>query len=137
MMVSLLVSMQFSKWLVFYVLVISLIRGIIFPDFRYDMVSIVLIQVVYPVTLFAPMIMRLHGKHFWSYYFLCLGGIAIAALVALFRYYLEAGKENMTEQISVTILSLSFFAQVGFISLLVILLFMSRNNRYQSKNKNE
>jgi hypothetical protein len=123
-MVSLLDSIQFSKQLVLYVLVISLVRGIVFPDFRYDMVSIVLIQVVYPVALFAPMIMRLHGEHFWGYYFLCLGGIVIAALVALFRYYLEAGKENVTEQVSVAILSLSFVAQVGLLSALVILLFM-------------
>lgn len=123
-MVSLLDSMQFSKQLVLYVLVISLVRGIVFPDFRYDMVSIVLIQVVYPVALFAPMIMRLHDEHFWGYYFLCLGGIVIAVLVALFRYYLEAGKENVTEQVSVAILSLSFVAQIGLLSALVVLLFM-------------
>lgn len=124
-MVMLLDGVQFSKQLVLYVLVVSLVRGIVFPDFRYDMVSIVLIQVVYPIALFAPMIMRLHGEHFWSYYFLCLGGIVIAALVALFRYYLEAGKENVTEQVSVAILSLSFVAQVGLLSALVILLFMT------------
>ncbi|MCW9058758.1 MAG: hypothetical protein OQL11_07805 [Gammaproteobacteria bacterium] len=121
-MVTLLDNVQFSKQLVLYVLMVSLVRGIAFPDFRYDMVSIVLIQVIYPVALFAPMIMRLHGEHFWSYYFLCLGGIVIAALVGLLRYYLEAGKENVTEQVSVAIFSLSFVAQIGLLSALVILL---------------
>ncbi len=123
-MVSLLDNIQFGKQLVPYVLVISLVRGIVFPDFRHDTVSIVLIQVVYPVALFAPMIMRLHGKHFWGYYFLCLGGMVIAALVALSRYYLEAGKENVTDPVGVAILSWSFVAQVGLLSALVILLFM-------------
>lgn len=123
-MISLLNNAQFGKQLVLYVLVISLLRGVVFPDFRHDMLSIVLIQLVYPVALFAPMIMRLHGEHFWSYYFLCLGGIVAAAMVALLRYYLEAGKENVAEQVSVAILSLSFVAQVGFISVLVILLYL-------------
>lgn len=123
-MVSLLDNFQFSKQLILYVFVLSLARGIFFPDFRHDMVSIAFIQVIYPVALFVPMMMRLHGEHFWGYYILCLGGIVIAALVALLRYYFEAGRENVTEQVSVAILSLSFAAQIGLFSALVILLFM-------------
>lgn len=124
-MVALLDSFPFSRQLVLYVLVISLARGIFLPDFRHDMVSIVLIQVIYPVALFAPMIMRLHGGHYWSYYFLCIGGVVLAALLALLRYYFEAGKENVTDQVSVAVMSLSFAAQIGLYSALVILLFMA------------
>jgi len=123
-MVALLDSVPFSKQLVIYVLLISLARGIFVPDFRYDMISIALIQVIYPVALFAPMIMRLHGEHFWGYYFLCTGGIVLAALLALLRYYFEAGKENVTDQVSVAIMSLSFAAQISLYSALVILFFI-------------
>jgi len=68
--------------------------------------------------------MRLHVDNYWSYYFLCIGGIVVAALLALLRYYFEAGKENVTDQVSVAILTLSFVAQIGLYSALVILLFM-------------
>ena len=122
---TLLDSFPFSRQLILYVLAISLARGIFLPDFRYDMVSIILIQVIYPVALFAPMIMKLHGENFWSYYFLCIGGIVLAALLALLRYYFEAGKENVTDQVSVAVMSLSFAAQIGLYSVLVILLFFT------------
>jgi len=123
-MVALLDSFPFSRQLVLYVLVVSLVRGIFLPDFRYDMVSIILIQVVYPIALFAPMIMRLQGEHYWGYYFFCIGGIVLASLLALLRYYFEAGKENVTDQVSVAVMSLSFAAQIGLYTALVILLFI-------------
>ncbi len=123
-MIALLDSFPLSRQLVLYVLVISLARGIFLPDFRYDMVSIVLIQVIYPIALFVPMIMKLHGENYWSYYFLCIGGIVLAALLALLRYYFEAGKENLMDGVSVPISILSFAAQIGLYSVLVILLFL-------------
>lgn len=124
-MVTLLDSFPFSRQLVLYVLVISLARGIFLPDFRYGMVSIILIQAIYPVVLFAPMIMKLHGENYWSYYFLCIGGIVLAVLLALLRYYFEAGKENLMDGLSVPIFTLSFAAQIGLYSALVILLFLA------------
>ncbi len=124
-MVALLDSFSFGRQLVLYVLVISLARGIFLPDFRYGMISIILIQAIYPVALFAPMIMKLHGENYWSYYFLCIGGIVVAELVALLRYYFEAGKENVIDQVSVAVSTLSFVSQVGLLSALVVLLFMA------------
>lgn len=123
-MVAFLDSFPFSRQLVLYVLAISLARGIFLPDFRYDMVSIVLIQVIYPIALFAPLVMKLQGEHYWSYYFLCIGGIVVAELVALLRYYFDAGIENLMDGVSIPISMLSFFAQIGLYSVLVVLLFL-------------
>lgn len=123
-MITLLNSLSTSRYLVIYVLVISLVRGIVLPDFRYDTVSIFLIQVVYPIALFAPMVMAPLRDKYWRYYFLCVGGIVFATLLALFTYYLEAGKENVTDQVSVAIFVISFIAQIVFYSTLAVVLFL-------------
>lgn len=121
-MTALLDNLAFGKYLIFYVLLISLGRGIFFPDFRYDVISIVIIQVIYPIALFAPMTTNLHAGNTWGYYILGLGGIALAALLAWARYYFEAGKENVTDQVSMAVMFSSIAAQIGLYSALVILL---------------
>lgn len=131
-MITLLDSPPLNRLLVLYVLVISLARGIFLPDFRYDMISIVLIQIIYPVALFAPMIIKIHGNNYWSYYFLCIGGIVFATLLALIIYYVEAGKDNLGDQVSVAVMSLSFAAQIGLYSVLVILLFLANKTKLLS-----
>ena len=99
-------------WLVLYVLVVSLSRGIFLYSFEHTIISIVLIQVIFPVVLLAPMIRifpivlvapivrRMHGESYLSYYFLCIGGIIVAQLISMLRYFFEAGEENFTDPIS-------------------------------------
>jgi len=128
-MVALLDSFPFSRQLVLYVLVISLARGIFLPDFRYDMVSVILIQAIYPVALFAPMIMKLQGEHYWGYYFLCIGGIVVAELAALLRRFFEVGIEKMTDELGVVIWIFSIVAQIGLFSVLAILFYIAAKNK--------
>ncbi|HQU16155.1 MAG TPA: hypothetical protein PLO69_08620 [Gammaproteobacteria bacterium] len=124
-MIALIDGFLSSRLLVLYVLVLSLARGLLFPDFRHGVISIIVIQIIYPAVLFAPMIMKLHGEHFWGYYFICIWGIMLAALVALIRYYFLAGRENLVDGLSVPIFIFSFAVQVGVYSAFVISSFLA------------
>ena len=126
---ALLNNYPFGKQLILYVLVISLARGIFVPDFRYAMVSIVLIQLIYPVALFAPLVMKLQGEYYWSYYFLCIGGIVVAGLAAALRRFFEIGIESMTGDLNFAMWAFSIVVQIGLYSVLVILLFMTTKGK--------
>ena len=118
-MLALLDRLPFSRQLVLYVLAISVARGLFFPDFRFDLISVFVIQLVYPLALALPIAMRAHAGRFWSHCFLCLLGLVVSAGLSLLVYLLVAGIEHLMDRVSIPIFLLSFIAQLILVSLIM------------------
>lgn len=109
---------QFGGRLIIFVLAVSIIRGILVPDFRYNLLSVVVIQIIFPIVLFSPMLLKLHGDNFLGYFTLCLIGITLACVVGAVAYFFTFGQIDSKDYLSIPILIASYLAQVLFFSVL-------------------
>ena len=103
-----------------FILLISLLRGIYSPDFRYDLLSIGVIQLVYPVSLILPLFFKPVSFSSIGYILIGVLGISISQLLGYSLYYSKAGRETATESLSLTIMIGSYAAQVIVFLLLVL-----------------
>lgn len=80
------------RHLIYYIIGISVLRGLVAPDFRYGYFSVAVIQLVYPTLLLLPLLIG-KGEHpgYWGYLLLGCAGIVLSQIVALSRYVLESG----------------------------------------------
>ena len=78
--------------LIYYIIGISVLRGLVVPDFRYGYFSVAVIQLAYPILLLLPLLIG-KGTHpgYWGYLFLGFMGIVLSEIVALSRYSFESG----------------------------------------------
>ena len=107
-----------EKVIFIYVILISLSRGVLIPDFRYSLYSIILIQFLFPIILFIPSLFRFLIPSMISYYLLCVFGIAIACLTGLLFYYLNSTTDIFNDQLTVTLSIFSPIMQFTFLSVL-------------------
>lgn len=91
-MSSMVKSIESYRHLIYYIIGISVLRGLVVPDFRYGYFSVAVIQVAYPILLLLPLLIG-KGVHpgYWGYLLLGFTGIVLSVTVAVSRYVLEFG----------------------------------------------
>lgn len=101
------------KYLIYYIIVMSVLRGLAVPDFRYGYFSAAVIQVAYPILLLLPLLIG-KGAHpgYWGYLLLGLAGIVLSQIVAVSRYTLESGVDAVLDSVTGAIFILSLAAMI-------------------------
>ena len=116
------------KYLIYYIIGISVLRGLAAPDFRYGAFSVVVIQVVYPILLLLPLLI---GKStypgYWGYLLLGIAGLVLSETVAFSRYGLEFGRDAVPDPVTGAISILSFASMtVLFAVMLALVVYWKR-----------
>ncbi len=107
---SLTQTIESYRYLIYYIIGISLLRGLVVPDFRYGYFSVIIIQIAYPILLLLPLfIEKVAYPGYWCYLFLGIVGIVLSTMMAVSRYVMEFGW-NALDPVSNAILTLSFAA---------------------------
>ena len=99
------------RYLIYYVIGLSVLRGLAVPDFRYGAFSVAVIQVAYPALLLLPLLIG-KGVHpgYWGYLLLGFAGIVLSQIVAVSRYTLESGVDAGLDAVTGAIFILSIAA---------------------------
>jgi hypothetical protein len=95
----------------FYLILVVLCRGIFFPDFSYNIVSIIVIQVIFPLLVcFLVFLQKSIG--YVKKVFLSFLAILVSEMISLGNYWFTSGLSELTSDVSVTIFLGSFLAQI-------------------------
>jgi len=109
------------RYLIYYIIGISALRGLAVPDFRYGAFSVAVIQVAYPVLLLLPLLI---GKGvppgYWGYLLLGVAGIVLSEIVAISRYVLEFGSSAL-DSVSGAVTIASFAAMAVLFAVMLAL----------------
>lgn len=109
------------RYLIYYIIGISVLRGVVVPDFRYGYFSIAVIQVAYPILLLFPLLI---GKGvypgYWGYLLLGVVGIVLSEIVAVSRYVLGSGG-GVLDSVSGAITIVSFAAMTALFAVILAL----------------
>lgn len=109
------------RYLIYYIIGISVLRGLVVPDFRYGYFSIAVIQVAYPILLLFPLLI---GKGvypgYWGYLLLGVVGIVLSEIVAVSRYVLGSGG-GVLDSVSGAITIVSFAAMTALFAVILAL----------------
>lgn len=110
------------RYLIYYIIGISVLRGLTVPDFRYGYFSIAVIQVAYPILLLLPLLIG-RGVYpgYWGYLLLGVVGIVLSEIVAISRYTLESGVDAVLDSVTGAIFILSFAAMIVLFSVMLAL----------------
>lgn len=115
-------SIMSSRHLIYYIVGISVLRGLAVPDFRYGYFSVAVIQVAYPILLLLPLLFdkgTLPG--YWGYFFLGLMGIVLSEIVAIGRYFVEFSGRGL-DSVSGAIIIASFGAMTLLFAVMLALI---------------
>lgn len=109
------------RYLVCYIIGISVLRGLAVPDFRYGAFSVAIIQVAYPALLLLPLLAG-KGVHpgYWGYLLLGVAGIVVSEIVAIGRYVLEFGGGAL-DSVSGAVIIASFAAMTVLFAVMLAL----------------
>lgn len=109
------------RYLIYYIIGISVLRGLVVPDFRYGYFSIAVIQVAYPILLLFPLLIG-RGVYpgYWGYLLLGVIGIVLSEIVAVSRYVLESGG-GVLDSVSGAITIVSFAAMTALFAVILAL----------------
>jgi hypothetical protein len=120
-------SVMSYRHLIYYIIGISVLRGLAVPDFRYGYFSVAVIQVAYPILLLLPLLIE-KGTHpgYWGYFFLGLTGIVLSEIVAISRYFLEFWGRGL-DSVSGAVIIASFAAMTLLFAVMLALLVYSRS----------
>ncbi len=119
---SLTQTIESYRYLIYYIIGISFLRGLIIPDFRYGYFSVTIIQIAYPILLLLPLfIEKVIHPGYWGYLFLGIAGIVLSAIIAISRYVMEFGW-NALDSVSNAILTLSFAAMIALFAVILALI---------------
>lgn len=101
------------RYLIYYIIGMSILRGLTVPDFRYGYFSVAVIQVAYPILLLLPLLIG-KGTHpgYWGYLLLGLAGIVLSQIVAVSRYTLEFGMDAVLDSVTGAIFIWSLAAMI-------------------------
>ena len=116
------------RYLVFYIIGISILRGLVAPDFRYGYLSIATIQVIYPILLVLPFFIgKAAHLGYWQYWAIGFSGIVLSQIVAIGRYVLEIGGISLDDTVTVAVFIASFAGlTILFSAILAILIYLRR-----------
>lgn len=115
------------RYLIYYIIGISVLRGLAVPDFRYGSFSVAVIQVAYPILLLLPLlIVRSMHPGYWGYLLLGVVGIVLSEIVAVSRYVLEFGIGAM-DSVSGAITIASFAAMIVLFAVMLGLVVYWKN----------
>lgn len=94
---------------IYYTIALSVMRGIVIPDFRYGYTSVVLVQLIYPMLLLLPLLIsKVAHPGYWGYLFVGALGIAMSFAVAVSKYNFAFGRDAFDSvSRAVTIVSFS------------------------------
>ncbi|MDO8465719.1 MAG: hypothetical protein Q7S46_10800 [Gallionella sp.] len=107
------------KYLIYYIIGISVLRGLAVPDFRYGAFSVAVIQVAYPILLLLPLLIGKSGHPgYWGYLLLGIIGILLSEIVAVSRYVLEFGGGAM-DSVSGAVMIASFAAMIALFAVML------------------
>ncbi len=102
-----------NKTIVLYVLMLALLRGIFVPDFRYGLVSAVIIQVIFPLALCAVFFMKgVSNQEYILKIVICMVGIVFSELISIIVYSLWAAPDGLKDQVSIAVIIGSFIGQL-------------------------
>lgn len=109
------------RYLIYYIIGISILRGLAVPDFRYGVFSVAVIQIAYPALLLLPLLI---GKRvppgYWGYLLLGVAGIVLSEIVAISRYVLEFGSGAL-DSVSDAVIIASFAAMTILFAVMLAL----------------
>ena len=116
------------RYLIYYIIGISVLRGLAVPDFRYGAFSVAVIQVAYPLLLLLPLLI---GKSvhpgYWGYLLLGVVGIVLSEIVAISRYTLESGVDAVLDSVTGAIFILSFAAMTVLFAVMLAVVVYWKN----------
>ncbi|NIA67393.1 hypothetical protein HBA54_02185 [Pelagibius litoralis] len=94
---------------IFMIVIFCFFRGIVFPDFRYGEVSIVIIQFLFPISI-SFMCVWYWGTQRGVLYANIVGtaGITLGQIVSLIVYFLRTGPVQMSDPLTTSIFLGSF-----------------------------
>lgn len=115
-------SVMSYRPLIYYIIGISVLRGLVVPDFRYGYFSVAVIQLAYPILLLLPLLIG-KGTHpgYWGYLFLGFMGIVLSEIVAVSRYVLES-RGDALDSVSGAIFIGSFAAMAALFAVTLALI---------------
>lgn len=121
-------SAMSNRYLIYYIIGMSVLRGLAVPDFRYGVFSVAVIQVAYPILLLLPLLIG-KGVHpgYWRYLLLGVAGIVLSEIVALSRYTLESGVGAVLDPVTGAISILSFAAMTVLFAVMLALVVYWKN----------
>ncbi|CAH1903972.1 membrane hypothetical protein [Candidatus Nitrotoga sp. HW29] len=116
------------KYLTYYIIGMSMLRGLAVPDFRYGYFSVAVIQVVYSILLLLPLLIG-KGVHpgYWGYLLLGLAGIVLSQIVAVSRYTLESGVDAVLDSVTGAIFIWSLAAMIVLFAVILKLFVYWKN----------
>lgn len=125
-MKTVLQSFVANRQLLIYIVGLSILRGLLFPDFRYGSWSVAVIQVAYPLLLLAPLLIgKVEQFGFITYFSIGFAGIVTSQIVAMARYWFDAGREALFDSVTIAVFLASFVAVVVLYGLLILALALS------------
>lgn len=116
-------SLSVSKSMVVFTSLAAVILGILCPDFRYDSLSIFVIQVIRPIIFAVPMILttfRRIRSNVRQDFIMGVVGLVICDLVALVTVTAESGSAYFSDRLAFPIAIGSFIAQVLALSVVAV-----------------
>jgi hypothetical protein len=116
------------RYLIYYIIGMSVLRGVAVPDFRYGAFSVAVIQVAYPILLLLPLLIG-KGLHpgYWGYLLLGVAGIVLSEIVAFSRYAFEFGGDAFLDSVTSAIFILSFAAMTVLFAVMLALVVYWKN----------
>jgi len=119
-----------NRSLIVIVIAIAVIRGVLVPDFRYGLQSVLMIQVVFPFVLLAVLVVKADvNHHFGQGVGICILAIVLSQIVAIIHYSLVAGQEELVDPVTHSVFLGSFIAQLVLFILSVILYYLLKLKR--------
>ena len=108
-----------TRSVIIYVYGVSVVRGLLVPDFRYSEISVLLIFAVYPLLVSAPYIyasIRRKREPFWAHYVVA---VTMSNIIGTFVFVRDFGIEPLFDHLSIPIFSASFGVQLVVSALLI------------------
>ena len=103
-----------NKTIILYVFILVLLRGLLVPDFRYGLVSAIIIQIIFPLALSAVFLMKGVGnQEYMAKIVICILGMVLSEIISLIVYNFMAGPEGLKDQVSIALFIGSFVGQIA------------------------
>jgi len=119
-------------YILLYLVCLSLFRGFVVPDFRYGVISIVGIHLIFPLMIVISMLLLPNSFFLLNrikMFFIGLISIVLSQGVAVSVFYFDGGKDAFFDGLSIPILINSFVAQLVVYIILFLLVSIFKKSK--------
>lgn len=120
-------SLLTYKTLIFASGMLAIIRGLFFPDFRFGLTSVIVIQLIFPLLLFLVLVLKSDNLNDYKMGILiCLIAIIIASIISFIMYNFLSGGLGFKDPVSGSLFIGSMLAQVLLLSIFITIYYFFR-----------